>query len=471
MVCVYRPQGLLIHWKQQTNGRRKQQMNAENDLKESALLKYAVISPLLQDGLEACEKRQIRREILSREGMSERTLRRYLESYKKSGFNGLLPKERSDKGKSVAIPPEILEEAVKLKEELPQRSTRRIIKILEGENIVANGSVSRSTLDRHLSRIGVSTRELKSKEVTTGRRFKKSGRNMLWQTDIKYGPYLPDPENSGKKFRTYLVAFIDDATRFVCHSEFYAGQKLPVLEDCFRKSLIKCGVPDAVYVDNGKIFISRWFRIACARLGVRHIHTKPYSPESKGKIERFNRTVEEFFQEAALENPKSLKELNQLYRAWIEEGYNHSEHSSLEGKSPTVVWGSDQKAVRFVSPEECRDAFLWEETRKVDKTGCASLKGLIYEIGIEYTGKKVDLRYDPFDLEAVEVWHSGERKKTAYRVVVGEYCGKKTETKLVTEHKTHSRLLKIFAEESKQRQKRSLGAISFRSMKGGTENV
>lgn len=446
-------------------------MNAQNDLKESALLKYAVISPLLQENLEACEKRKIRREILSREGMSERTLRRYLESYRKSGFNGLLPKERSDKGKSIAIPLEILVEATKLKEELPQRSTRRIIKILEGEKIVTKGFVSRSTLDRHLSRIGVSTRELKSKEVTTGRRFKKSSRNMLWQTDIKYGPYLPDPENPGKKFRTYLVAFIDDATRFVCHSEFYAGQKLPVLEDCFRKSLIKCGVPDAVYVDNGKIFISRWFRIACARLGVRHIHTKPYSPESKGKIERFNRTVEEFFQEAELENPKNLKDLNQLYRAWIEEGYNHSEHSSLDGNSPAVVWSNDLRTIRFVSPEECRDAFLWEETRKVDKTGCASLKGLIYEIGMEYTSKKVDLRYDPFDLEAVEVWHGGERKKNAYHVVVGEYCGKKPETQPTAGDKTHSRLLKIFAQESKQRQKKALGAISFRNLKGGAENV
>jgi transposase InsO family protein len=81
----------------------------------------------------------------------------------------------------------------------------------------------------------------------------------------------------------------------VCHAEFYDNQRLPILEDSFRKAILKYGKPDAVYVDNGKVFISKWFRIACAKLGIRHLNTKAYSPESKGKIERFNATVEEFF--------------------------------------------------------------------------------------------------------------------------------------------------------------------------------
>lgn len=441
-------------------------------LREQAVLKYELIAPLLRPNIEAAEKRRLRCEILATAQISERTLRRYLQKYREKGFDGLIRKERSDRGKCT-IPKEVLKEATKLREELPQRSTRRVIEILESESIVEKGKLPLSSMDRHLGRLGFSSRELKKKknEGNATRRFCKTGRNMLWQSDIKYGPYIPDPQKKDKKIRTYLVAFIDDATRLVCHAEFYQDQKLPVLEDCFRKSLVKCGIPESVYVDNGQVFISKWFRIACARLNVRHIHTKPYSPESKGKIERFNKTVEEFMGEVGLEKPKTLEELNRHFRVWLEEGYNHSEHSSLEGVSPAVAFANNKRHIRFVTPEECRDAFLWEETRMVDKTGCISLKGQLYEAGIEFIRKKVDVRYDPFDLSNVEIWHNGEKKKMASPLIIGEYCGKKEQKVTTSEKSSHSRLLNVFAAESKERTKKQLGAISFREMEGGVANV
>lgn len=331
-------------------------MENGQDLKETAVLRFKIIAPLLKPDMEAAEKRRLRNEILSRENISERTLRRYIAAYQHMGFDGLLPKERNDKG-TTEISDKVLEEAAKLKEEIPERSVNRIIKILEGEKIIEKGSVSRSTLSRHLLNLGCSTKELKTNRGGgyASRRFQKEHRNTLWQSDLKYGPYIPDPKNPDKKIRTYLMAFIDDATRLICHAEFYADQKLPILEDCFRKSLIKCGIPEGIYVDNGKIFISKWFRIACARLNIRHINTKPYSPESKGKIERFNLTVEEFIREAQLAKPKTLEELNKLFRIWLNEGYNHKEHSALSGVSPAVRFANDTKAIRFVTPEECRD--------------------------------------------------------------------------------------------------------------------
>ena len=160
---------------------------------------------------------------------------------------------------------------------------------------------------------------MQQKQVTS-RRFNRQGRNTLWQSDLKYGPFLPDPMHPGRKIRTYLLAILDDATRMIVHAEFYDNQKLPILEDAFRKGVMKCGTPDALYVDNGKIFISQWMKLACAKLRVRHLNTKAYSPESKGKIERFNRTVEEFLQEATLEKPQTLKQLNELFRVWLSEG-------------------------------------------------------------------------------------------------------------------------------------------------------
>ena len=216
-------------------------------------------------------------------------------------------------------------------------------------------------------------------------------------------------------------------------------------------------------MDNGKIFVSRWFRIACAKLGIRHLNTKPYSPESKGKIERFNGTVEEFMQEIALEKPGTLEELNRKLRIWVNEGYNNSPHSGLNGDTPMQAYRANPKKVRFTTPEECRDAFLWEDTRKVDSTGCFKLAGIEYEAGIEYIGKKVDVRYDPFDRSLVEIWYRGERKKTVPPLSVGEFCGKVEKTPAPVKA-THSRLLKVYEAENAKRQKKT-GLLSFRSMK------
>lgn len=442
---------------------------ADDTVMEKALKRHEIIAPLLVPGLDGAEKRRIKREILERENICERTLRRYLAAYREKRYDGLKPKTRSDSGKLRAIPQEIVDRAAELKQELPERSVRRIIRILEGEGIVKKRGISRSTLSRHLLKMGFGAADLKKVKVTgtAARRFVKSGRNTLWQSDIKYGPYLP-ATNGGKK-RTYLIAFIDDATRLVCHAEFYDNQRLPILEDCFRKAVLKYGKPDAVYVDNGKIFVSRWFRIACARLGIRHLNTKIFSPESKGKIERFNGTVEEFLQEIALEKPKALEELNRKFRIWLDEGYNNSPHSGLKGDTPAHAYSADPKKVRFTTPEECRDAFLWEDTRKVDQSGCFKLSGIEYEAGVEYIGKKIDLRYDPFDRGLVEIWYSGERRNAVAPLSVGEFCGK-IEKVSATVKATHSRLLKVYEAENAKRQKKT-GALSFSSMKGGDGNV
>ncbi|MDR2569852.1 MAG: DDE-type integrase/transposase/recombinase, partial [Oscillospiraceae bacterium] len=342
--------------------------------------RFEIIAPLLADGLCAAEKRRIRLNILEKHGISERTLRRYLESYRRDGLKGLEPAGRPEAGTFKAISADVLEIAMQCKRELPERSVRNIVTILEKEGHVKPGSISRSTLSHNLLALGHSTKQLRHESGTrAARRFVRVGRNTLWQSDVKFGPYVPD--DKGKKRRTYLASFIDDCTRAVTHSEFYFNHRVPVLEDVFRKAMLKFGKPDAVYVDNGAEFVSKWMRIGCARLGIKHLRTKVYSAESKGKIERYQLTVEEFIREAALIEIKGLSHLNALYRAWLEEGYQHEGHGAIGKLTPMQAFQKDEKRIRFATPEECYDAFLHEETRLVDKTGCLSLNGVIFEAG------------------------------------------------------------------------------------------
>ena len=424
--------------------------------REEGLRRYRIIVPLLEENLAECEKCDIRRMICAQERVSERTLRRYVAAFNRGGFDGLIPRERKDKGSCKAIPAEAMKLAVELRQELPARSAQRVQQLLASEGY----RVARSTLERYLRLQGLSGRELKaSQKQVMSRRFNRVGRNTLWQSDLKYGPYLPDPKQPGRKMRTYLVAIIDDATRMVVHGEFYANQKLPVIEDALRKAVTRSGSPENLYVDNGKIFVSRWLRLACAKLRIRHLKTHAYSPESKGKIERFNLTVEEFFGEAQLDKPQTLDALNTLFRAWLSEGYNHRVHSALAGKSPAEAFTQDPKPLRFPSPEALREAFLWEKTPKVDKTGCISLSGVCYEVGVEYLRKSILVRYDPFDLSQIEVWYGGEKKKLVAPANIGEYNRNVKKPVAELEKASESKLLRMFAGESKKRLKQQLGAF------------
>jgi putative transposase len=179
---------------------------------DAALEAHRIIAPLLAPGLEPAEKRALRERILLMEGISERTLRRMLQKFRYGKLEALKPKQRTDQGESRAISAEIITEAVKLKEELPYRSIRRILEILEREGKIKPGEIAASTLGRTLRNMGMTTREfqMKKDKGLGSRRFQKPHKGMLWQTDIKYGPSLPDPVEPKKMRRTYLIVFLDD---------------------------------------------------------------------------------------------------------------------------------------------------------------------------------------------------------------------------------------------------------------------
>jgi hypothetical protein len=308
-------------------------------------------------------------------------------------------------------------------------------------------------------------------------------RNSLWQLDIKYGPTVGADK---KKVKTYLLAIIDDKTRMIMHAEFYADQRLPILEDAFRKALLKYGRPKDVLVDNGKIFVSKWFRRACAQLGIRHIAAKAYSPETKGKCKKYNKSVSSFLQELSLEPVRTLADLNKKFTAFLEEGYVHKPHGALvtqtidpitgatvknKALTPYQAYVRDPARIKYIAGAECREAFLWEETRRVDKSGCVKLRGNEYDVGAGLAGTRVDMRYDPFELSMVDVWHDGKFIRKAAPLVIGEWTAAIGSNAPKPTKATHSRLLKGYEERNRERDKARNSALTFYNSvesKGGT---
>lgn len=451
-------------------------MRDQKKAEEIAAQRMQLLSPLLADDLDAARARQIKAQIYQQSGISERTLRRYLAQYRGEGFGGLKPKGKGERHSSDAIPANVLEQAILLRREVPGRSVSQIINILEWEGLAQPGQIKRSTLQEKLAQRGYSSRHMHiyADSGVAARRFQKKYRNQLWHSDIKYGPYLPIGKDGTKK-QVYLVTFIDDATRFVLHGQFYPVLDQMIIEDAFHQAILKYGVPEKVYFDNGSQYRTKWMIRACAKMGIRLIYAKPYSPEATGKVERFNRVVDSFLSEAALEKPQTLDSLNELFQVWLTECYQNKSHSGLDGNvSPETAFRSDKKAIRFLESEVIANAFLHAEQRKVDKSGCISFSSKKYEVGLTFIGCKVTVVYDPASIEEITIEYEGHAPFKARELLIGERSGNrpKLPEHLLPQAADSSRLLTAAAKKNKQRQEQQAPAVTYRTVrKGGSDNV
>jgi len=428
-----------------------------------------VILPLLAPDLDKARKQELKEEASIRFGVSERTIRRWINLYQEQGFDGLKPKAPESSGRS-KIPEELIQEAIRLRREVPKRSIPEIIRILEWEGLAEPGFLKKSTLQDQLAARGYSSRQMRiyAKDVTSARRFQKPWRNYLWQSDIKYGLYI-----NGQP--TYMVCFLDDCTRNIMHSEFYNTLDQSIVQDCFRKALLKYGAPDSVYFDNGKQYRTTWMKRACAKMGIRLLYAKPYNPEGKGKQERYNQTVDSFLREASINKPKDLDELNRLYKVWMEECYLNVPHSALNGRTPVAAYQSDTHELRLLSSDVIADAFLFCEKRKVDKGGCISFNGIKYEVdqGLSMIQRYVDVIYDPADISVLTIECDGFPPCSARPLVITANAARKPKLPehLEKTEPSSSRLLNAAEKKNDERIKVRRTAISFAGIEGGGSDV
>ena len=289
---------------------------------QEALQRFQLIAPLLQPELDSAKQLKLREEIARQNSLSVRTLYRYEKAYREPQFSGLKPTGR-EKRRSQRLPANyesLLQEAILLKREVPERSVRQIIYILELEGKAAPGVLKRSTMQRHLYEAGYGREQLqmyKDARQSSSKRFCKPHRMMLIQGDIKYGPMLPIGKN-GAKVQTYLSSALDDHSRVPLASRFYAGQDESIVEDTFRSAITHYGKFDACYFDNGTQYIARQLKISLSRLGIRIMHARPRSGKSKGKVEKFHQVVDAFLRESKLKDVRTLEELNRLWTIYLE---------------------------------------------------------------------------------------------------------------------------------------------------------
>lgn len=253
-------------------------------------------------------------------------------------------------------------------------------------------------------------------------RFEAARPHELWTGDALHGLRL-----GGRK--TYLFAFLDDHSRAAVGHRFGFAEDTVRLAVALRPALASRGVPTSVYVDNGSAFVDAWLLRACAKLGIRLIHSTPGRPQGRGKIERFFRTVREQFLVELTGEPDDhtgrhhvgdLLELNRLFTAWVETVYHRQIHSET-GQTPLARWAAGGP-FPLPTPAALTEAFLWEQRRTVTKTATVSLHGTIYQVDELLVGRRVELVFDPFDLATIEVRVAGVPAGTAVPHQIGRHA-------------------------------------------------
>jgi putative transposase len=396
--------------------------------RETGLFRYSLVQELAEPGLSLAERGWRAREMAGRahEGpggrrvtVSYSTLTRWRRAYEQGGFDALVPSPRQP---SPRTPAEVLALAEALKREKPRRTAAQVRRILQ---VTSGWAPSDRTLQRLFERLeltGPAPGPEEEQQRALGR-FECGRPNQMWTGDTLHGPVI-----GGKK--SYLFAFIDDHSRAVMGARWAHHDDVVRMAAAFRPALQARGVPQAVYLDNGSAFVDAWLLRGCAVLGIRLIHSRPGKPEGRGKIERFFRTVRDQFLVEIGDGAAvpGLAEMNRLFQAWLETTYHQAAHSET-GQTPAARWGKATPGERAVpEPALLREAFLWSERRKADKTALVSLHGNAYQVDAWLAGRTVELLFDPFDLDHVEVRLAGKPAGTAVPFTISRHRHPKART-------------------------------------------
>ena len=370
-----------------------------------ALFRYSLIAEALSAPPGSAERRQLLRAKAQRAHkipgsrrtrVALETLRDWLANYERGGFEALYPKPRKDRGRARRLPPEVAELLLQIKERAPQLSVRAVIGQAR-QQVPPEVRLAPSSVHRLFQREGL----LQAAEPSGSkdrRRFSYRHGGELWMSDVMHGPKVGCAgSDRRRRAKSYLIAFLDDATRLVPHAAFTLAENAATFLPVFKQALRKRGLPTRLYVDNGSNYRCQQLAVICATLGIQLIHARPYKPEGKGKIERFFRTCRlQLLPALNDDDTRSLDALNARLAAWVESEYHLSPHRSLDGDTPLQRWAKGAANIRQITPQTDLDTlFRFRLKRRVNKDRTVSLNATLYEVDAALVGENIILLHDP----------------------------------------------------------------------------
>ena len=367
-----------------------------------ALKRYQVISPVLAEPARA-QNEYFRKQAdiehsfphYGIKKFSVSTMKSWLRTYRDKGFSGLKPNARSDKGRPRRFDEHLIHTiAVKCKA-YPYWSIQKLYEHLLDQELLGIPPVHYNTLRRMIKDNGLLSTKVRA---DVRKAYETAAVNDLWVCDFMHGPRV---QVGKKSVKAILCAIIDDHSRMLMGHAFNASETISSLTIVLKEAFMSYGIPKRLYVDNGPSFSSDLLVRACAMGGISLTHSKPYDSPSRGKIERFFRTVRDRFL-AGVQNEISLEEINEAFWLWLKEDYHHKIHTGIKERPIDRYNVSLEKAsIRRLSKSELDEIFLMRHERIVNNDSTISFKGAIYEVPTAYIRQRIEIRHpidDPEDL-------------------------------------------------------------------------
>ena len=341
---------------------------------------------------------------------SKHTIRKWYFMYQKEGFKKLEKEKRNDKSISRKLNNETIQRIITIRENYPRSTGTSIYKKLIEEQYINEKEVSLSTILRYLK-----NNNLKASQTTNieRRMFEMEHVNDCWQSDTSDGPYI---EENGEKRRAKLIMFIDDKSRMITGYDFFYNDNAINMQKVLKQAIKKYGIPKKLFVDNGGPYSNKQLSLICASLGITLINAKPYSPESKAKIERSFRTIKDGWMRCTDWNQfHSLEDARKSLSNFLYNEYINKKHSSTN-ETPNERWHNEYKLVKYKEEEKVDKMFLHRVNRKVRKDMTIKIENTYYEVPYKYVGLTIEIRYNPIDLTSVYIYEGEEQKHECKQV-------------------------------------------------------
>lgn len=352
------------------------------------------------------------------------TIEKWYRSYKDEGFDSLIPTGRGDQGKPRKLDDELQEKIKYLKTNYPRMSASAIYRQLQENGSIKRGEVSESTVNRYINLLAL---KLKTSGNQDMRRYERPHINEVWCGDSSVGPYIKTSD--GKKRKVYIIALIDDASRFIVGIDVFFNDNFVNLMSVIKSAVSKYGRPQMFNFDNGSSYKNHQMELLAARIGSVIHYDQPYTPTQKAKIERWFRTMKDQWMSCLdIRDLHSLDELRGNLLAYVNK-YNRTVHSSLKGKSPQDRFFSEPERIRRLADEEIQSSFLLEIERRVSSDSVIVINDIEYEVDCRFLKQRIKLRYSP-NLEDIFVVEA-DNTLTPIRLL------NKTENAFVKREKIH----------------------------------
>ena len=345
---------------------------------EIALFRYGLIAPVITDT--------------------------FTEESQAEYFRNTGAKKYTLNGKEVKIAPATIKKwYLKYKKEYPHITGTLIYQKLSDEGYINPFEISLGTVLKFIRDNKLLFNET---ENVDRRAFEMEFANDCWQADTSQGPYLTIDK---QKIPTYLIAIIDDASRMIVSAKFYYNDNAVNFQHVFKNAVKTYGIPKKLFVDNGRSYKNEQLNLICANLGLVLIHARPYSGQSKAKIERWFHTMKATWMRGLDWNEiKSIEELNLKLKDFIN-FYNHKEHSSLRNKSdepisPNERWFQNADKIKKKDNQEIDAYFLHTVYPRIKQDAIAYVKGQQFEVDMKYIGKKITIKFNPEDLSKAWIY-------------------------------------------------------------------